>query len=122
MVRRMEPRLRVIWRRHPEGQKPARAWRLTSAEQEHVKAAIRVLRLHLGRRRFAEAVGISHRSARHLTERARTVSAGLALRVARIAGVSMETILTGAWRGPEACPTCGHSWLGRALRQPGKSP
>jgi hypothetical protein len=102
---------KTVWIR-PGMRLPARAWQLTPTEQNHVKDAVRILRRLLGRRRFGEAVGIGYRSTRHITESKRRVSAGMALRVARLAGVSVETILAGKWKGPRPCQTCGHPWIG----------
>jgi hypothetical protein len=103
---------KIVWRRG-DIHLPARAWQLTQTEQDNVKAAARILRRQIGRRRFAEAIGVGVKATRHATENKRRVSAGLALRVARLAGVPVETILAGKWKGPRPCPTCGQAWLGK---------
>jgi hypothetical protein len=102
----MQPKVVWRWERAPKA-KPSRAWQLSDAEQANVKDAIRLLRRHMGRRRFATAIGISYPATRQLTETKRRIGASLALRVSRAAGVSVETILAGVWLGPEPCPTCG---------------
>ena len=38
----------------------------------------------------------------------RAVTPALALRVARLAGVPMDTLLAGEWLSPRVCPRCGH--------------
>lgn len=107
----MQPKVVWRWERKPKQERKPRSWQLTDAEQAHVKDAIRLLRRHMGRRRFGAEMGIGYRATRHLTESKRRVSAATALRVSRVAGVPMEAVLAGTWRGPEPCRTCGQPWL-----------
>ena len=82
---------------------------LTPTEQTHVRTALRFLRLRCGTwaavsraLRFAEVtVGnvVSGRSG---------VSPTLAFRVARLAKVSVDDVLTGRFPAPGTCAHCGH--------------
>jgi hypothetical protein len=77
-------------------------------EQEHAKNAIRFLRVRLGTwADLAAKTGCSEAILRHSQVKRRRVSANVALRIARAAGVPLEDILSGAWPG-HACPHCGH--------------
>lgn len=95
----------LVWRR-PRAS-GAREPVLTPAEQANVKTVIRFLRHQLGQVALAMALGMSRRALKHTTERRRRTSAALALRVARVAGVPLEDVLSGAWRPAGACPMCG---------------
>jgi hypothetical protein len=82
---------------------------LTTQEQQHVRAALRFLRSHMGAwapvskvLRFKDtslsAVATSHQS----------VSTTLAFRIARFAKVGVDDVLTGKFPEPGTCPHCGH--------------
>jgi hypothetical protein len=103
----IKPRVVYRWDRHPIGSKPFRMWQLTTEEQHHVKDAIRKLRAAYGRKRVCELMGIGMRTLRHSTETKHRISAGMALRVARVAFCPVDNILAGRWNGPAACPLCG---------------
>src|SRR5438132_4498780 len=108
MLPLMQPTPRVVWRwdRHPN-RKTGRVWQLDPAEQANVKAAVRKLRLRYGRKRLGELLGVTQRTLKHSTEGKRSVSAGMALRVARAAWASVEEVLDGTWKGVPPCPMCG---------------
>jgi hypothetical protein len=81
---------------------------LTPLEMANAKAAIRFVAVKLGgSAKLAAALEVTRASidAARLT-RGR-LSAGLALRVARLAGVPLEDVLSGAWPKPGSCPHCG---------------
>ena len=81
---------------------------LSLEEQAHAKVAVRFLRARLGSwATLAERTGLSIAILRHTMGKRSRVSANVALRVARVAGVPLEDVLRGAWPG-NACPTCGH--------------
>lgn len=67
---------------------------LTPAEQENVRAALAVLRRQYTLKELAQAMGIPHRSLTHMVATGRKPTAGVALRVARVAGVSVEDVLS----------------------------
>jgi len=93
--------------------KPANAVRrssdLTPEEQAHVRVALRFLSKRFGTyQKLAEAMA-AKRATVLLAGRTGSVSAGIALRVARAAGVSFEDVLAGRFPTAGACPYCGRS-------------
>jgi hypothetical protein len=100
-------RERVSWRKPRAANSTRRSTDLTPEEQANVRVALRFLRTRYGSWwRFAQAI-----DARWMTLRdragGRTVSGGLALRVAKAAGVPVEDVLVGRWPIAGACPYCG---------------
>lgn len=87
---------------------------LTTQEQTHVRTALRFLRSRCG---GWEPLAKALRStAGYLTNVAGTdtVSASIAIRVARLAGVPVDDVLTGNYPAPGTCPYCGHLPAGAA--------
>jgi plasmid maintenance system antidote protein VapI len=75
-----------------------------------VKAALRVLRVRHGTAaKLAAALNATAAIVKAAIKRRGRVSAGLALRVARLAGVHMEDVLSGAWPKAGSCPMCGRA-------------
>jgi len=87
-------------RRH----RPAFALSLTDTEARHVRVAIRnVARTFGSLRKLAAAIG-----ARPNTfSKKHRPSAGLALAVARVAGISLDGMLRGTVQLADRCPACG---------------
>ena len=82
---------------------------LTLTEQKHVRTAMRYLRRKMGTRAaLADALSATYRTIQHVTDGTRSVSASMALRVARLAEVSMDDLLAGRYV-PGACPRCGYA-------------
>jgi hypothetical protein len=82
---------------------------LTPAEQQNVKAALRFLSKRLGSYpKLAKAMGANHATVMAAAHKRGAVSAGIALRAARVAGVPLENVLSGTWPPADACP-----WRGR---------
>jgi len=80
---------------------------LTLQEQQNVKVAIPFLAKRFGTyRKLSEAMG-AQRATVMLAGHSGVVSAGIALRAARVAGVPVEAILTGEWPPSGMCPYCG---------------
>lgn len=81
---------------------------LTVEEMANLRAALHFLRKRLsGARKLALALRVNESLVdRALLPRSKP-SVGLALRAARLAGVSVEDVLTGAWPPAGACPYCG---------------
>ena len=81
---------------------------LTPEEQKNVRAAIRFLRTRMGgNAKLAAALRANRASVDRGCLPNSRPSAGLALRVARVAGVPLEDVLQGAWPPAGACPHCG---------------
>jgi hypothetical protein len=95
----------ISWRRAAQRDVQAD---LTPEEQENVKEALRFLsKRHGSTGKLAEAMGVTRARVLEASSRARGVTAGLALKASRVAKVPLETILSGAWPKPTACPHCG---------------
>ena len=98
---------RKVWRRERPKNTTKRSTDLTPDEQENVRRALRFLRVRFGGwPNLAKAIDANWATLRDRTY-GRTVSGGLALRVARAAGTSLEDVLSGAWPLAGACPHCG---------------
>lgn len=84
---------------------------LSDKEQRHVRTALRFLRLRVGNTwvPLAAALNLQPGSLEKIVNaRGRAVTASLALRVARMADVSVDDLLAGRWLSPRTCPHCGH--------------
>jgi hypothetical protein len=98
---------REVWRKPRPANQTRRSIDLTLEEQANVREALRFLARRLGdTSKLAKAMG-AHRETVQRPARGGVVSAGIALRAARIAGVSVEDVLGGAWPPAGACPHCG---------------
>lgn len=81
---------------------------LTEEERARVKAALAFLRRRLGGvAALAKAMGVKPCRVLYAMGPRSTVSAGVAMRTARAARVPLESILSGDWPEPGACPYCG---------------
>ncbi len=81
---------------------------LTVEEQTHVRTALRFLRVRCGSwANVGKVLGFQKITLAHVS-RGRTVSASLAVRLARVVGVTVDDVLTGHFPAPGACPHCGH--------------
>lgn len=99
-----------MWRR-PGRPPPGEQWvnRLLPDEQENVRVALRFMRARLGELAIlAKEMKLSYRSLSRALEVGGRPSAGMAIRVARVAGVPVEKVLAGKWPRPGECPVCGH--------------
>ena len=88
--------------------RPTLASELAPEESAAVKRALLFLRARHGcLAKLAGALGVGRDGlARAFTKRGK-VGALLALRAARLAGVPVEAVLSGAWPAEGACPHCG---------------
>lgn len=99
---------RKTWSRQRPQNETRHSSDLTPEEQTNARAALRFLRAKLGgieklsAAMQAKPVTVAMALRRNLT-------AGIALRVARAAGVPLEEILAGHYPAPGACPHCGRS-------------
>lgn len=81
---------------------------LDQREQNNVRAAMGFLRVLIGGLKpVAKALQADHKSIVKIANGSRSVSASMALRVARLLDVPMEDLLAGRYR-PGSCPKCGH--------------
>jgi len=81
---------------------------LTLTEQRNVRTAMRYLRRQVGTRAaLAEALHFGTTSVKRVMDGSKSVSASMALRVARLAEVSIDDLLAGRFV-PSACPRCGY--------------
>jgi hypothetical protein len=90
--------------------RPSRVGDLTHEEQQNVRRALGFLRSKLGSgTKLAKALNVHPTMLEKmipLTGRSKP-QAGLALRAARLAGVPVEDLLSGAWPPDGQCPYCG---------------
>ena len=78
---------------------------LTDEEQENVRAAMRFLRVRAGGwKGLAPALGFAKGTLINVKQRAKNASPTMALRVARVAGVSVDDLLAGKFPPAGACP------------------
>lgn len=81
---------------------------LTAEEQQHVRTALRFLFQRCGGwQPLAKALGFGPTRAKQVAY-GRPVSPAMAFRVARLACVSVDDVLSGRYPDPKACPHCGH--------------
>lgn len=82
---------------------------LTTEEQAHVRAALRFLRARCGGwMPLAKAIRSTDRGLRKLMAGA-TVTASIAMRVARLADQPVSDVLGGAYPPVGTCPHCGQT-------------
>lgn len=82
---------------------------LTPEEQKNVRTAIRVLHLKCRSwKTMARVLKIAPDSIYRVVTGSRTVTASVAFRVARMAGASIDDVLSGAFLPVGTCPHCGH--------------
>ena len=82
---------------------------LTPKEEAHVRTALRSLRRQCGGwAPVAKALRYQYDSVEKIARGGRSVTASIAIRVARFAGVSFDDLLAGKFPEPGTCPHCGH--------------
>jgi len=82
---------------------------LTDKEQRAVRLALKFLRVRAGAwKGLAKALRYEEHSLQKAATGKRPISPTLALRAARLAGVGMDDVLSGAWLSGRVCPHCGH--------------
>jgi hypothetical protein len=81
---------------------------LTQEEQDRVRFAMRYLRAKVGAwKRLASALGFKPRQVVKVRGGYKAVSPKMAIRVAKLAGVPVDDVLTGKFPPPGTCPHCG---------------
>jgi hypothetical protein len=81
---------------------------LTAREQEHARTALRFLRTRTGADTLAKALKADKKTLARVINGVTPVSASVAVRVARLAGVGVDDVLTGRYPLPGTCAHCGH--------------
>ena len=82
---------------------------LTAQEQANVRTALKHLRLRCGGwDALSKALRFKKKTLAHAVRPHGTVTASVAFRIARLAGVSIDELLAGAYPAPGTCPYCGH--------------
>lgn len=82
---------------------------LSAEEQKNVRTALKFLRTRCGT--WATLAKVLDSTGRTLTEvanRRSVVSASMAFRVARLAKVGVDDVISGRFPDPRSCPYCGH--------------
>jgi DNA-binding XRE family transcriptional regulator len=100
---------RKVWRREALAM-PARVPDLTEEERANVGRALRFLRVRAGGwAPLAKALGVSRENAVRAASPKGKPSPRIALRLAKLARVPLEDVLSGAWPPEGACAHCGRS-------------
>jgi len=88
--------------------------RLTAAQEENVRSAIRFLKVRLGGwPKLGKAMGVKPQTLDQAVNRKRRApNAGMAIRAARVACVPVERILSGIYPPKGMCPHCGRMGSG----------
>ena len=94
---------KFTWRR-PEAERRRRPEMLSQDQREHVRLALRYLRMRLGRGELAKRMGLTYDGLRKTLKRPPTMR--VSVLVAFVADLKVEVVLSGKWPG-ERCPTCG---------------
>jgi len=102
-----------VWRRdQPKRKLHTQLAALTPAEQANVLALAKELRArYRSWKAFAQAVGVRGLTLYRACTGIQAPCAGLALRLARVAGVTVEEVLAGVFARPGCCPMCGKSGI-----------
>ena len=102
--------VRKAWHAPRPSNETRRSSDLTPEEQAAVRRALVFLRARHGSwGKLAVALRANEQTVKRAGARGRSVSAGVALRAARVAGVAVDELLTGRWPAEGACPWCGRS-------------
>jgi hypothetical protein len=95
------------WRRELKAHVRVNPDALSLDEGAAVRRALLFLRVrHGGAAKLAKVIGVGVKMVEKACAKGGRPSAGLALRAARLAGISVEAILTAEWPG-NRCPHCG---------------
>lgn len=81
---------------------------LTTQEEAHVRGALHFLRLRFGGwASLAKVLRFNEITLKHVAN-GKTVSASMAVRVAKLVNVGVDDLLAGKFPSPGTCPYCGH--------------
>jgi transcriptional regulator with XRE-family HTH domain len=87
---------------------------LSPQEKANVKAGIAFLNHRMTLEELAKVAGLTVDTIKYASSKRGRVSAGVALRIARVAGAPLEDLLAGRWPEPGMCPLCLHVTKGGA--------
>jgi hypothetical protein len=104
-----KPGERIHWKR----EKPPRQWtrpgELTPTENANVMDALWLVHAeHRPWSRVAMLLGVNYRYLRRITDGYQVPGPGMAIRVARLAGLSTDDVLAGDFDGPLGCKPRKH--------------
>ena len=102
-------RERAVWKAPRPAHETRRATDLTPEETEHARLALRFMRTRIGAVKLAEALRVQRRLIGKACVRGGKPSAVIAIRLARVAGTTVEDVLAGRWPPDGACPYCGRT-------------
>jgi len=103
-----KPSKRVYWRKEPNPNLLREKNRLLPAEEENVRRAMTVLHLRFGNwTRVSEALKTHRTTVERVLNSRRRATPAFAMRVARLLGVNLGDVLSGAFPAPDQCPMCG---------------
>lgn len=92
-----------------ENKRTKRAGDLTAAESANVRTALKFLRTRCGGwDGVASALAFARTSLTDTAHGRIPPSASMAIRIARIAGTTIDDVLAGRFPAVGACPYCGH--------------
>lgn len=101
-------RVAQSWRRPSAKRRTDRLERLDDEQTVNVGAAMQALKTKLGSwKDLAASIGVSKQTMNRLAHGHTKPSAGLALRLARLAEVPVEDVLSGKYAKAVLCPHCG---------------
>lgn len=96
------------WKKPPTPRPFNRAGQLSPEEQECVRVALRVLGVRYGSlTKLAGRMGVHPKAVHRAASERGKPTIGMALEAARVAGVPVDDILSGAFPEAGACPLCG---------------
>jgi hypothetical protein len=96
------------WRKEPNPNLLREKNRLLPVEEENVRRAMTVLHLRFGNwTRVANAMGAHRVTVERVLNIRRRATPAFAMRVARLLGVNLGGVLSGAFPAENQCPMCG---------------
>jgi hypothetical protein len=108
-VPRAKAKERIIWKRELKPRKFELLNRLMPEQEENVRIALAVLRVRHGSLwAVARIMRVNPDAVVRASKKNGRPAAGLALRVAQVAGVPVDDVLQGRFPCPGSCPMCGH--------------
>jgi hypothetical protein len=105
-----EPVRRIHWKRPPPpADAKRRPGKLTVEEQACARVALKALAVRYGGwTKLAKRMGASANTLQGAAfKKRRNVGPGVALEVARVAGVTFDDVISGRWPARDSCPACG---------------
>jgi hypothetical protein len=89
--------------------KPRKSVDLEADEETNVRTALKFLRTRCGGwRPLSKVLRFDYRTLSKVASGEDSASASMAVRIAKLAKVGVDDVLTGRYPAPGACPHCGH--------------